>query len=474
MRSVWAKRIGASAVWMAGLGACGGGGSGSSPGPGPAPVTTPAATAESVVWDRWTPYVIAQGSTEPVLYEVAVSGTVTSGVTLTSGDKTMVLHDDGANGDLAARDGIWSASIDPAIVFARNSPGRVHRPFVGPLRVNGGTDSYNVIAEVFGSALPVVPVYPVDEGGQETDYVVNYVATPAQLLQPDREYWARRFYAKHGDDYDFVQVVVIGGRRGNRSHSTVRNPVEGIGLQLFDRSADAGSKGRLLGITLYPMPAGFDGAEKTFAHELGHQWINYLPGTVFTRAQPHWPQGSIGANIMGANIAGSNVGGDHPYLYEPNAGGYLLKPAPPGQASVFNMMELYMMGLASAAEVPEYVVLKDQARRVDAGTQLAAADVQVIRVADVIAAAGPRKPDASSAQRHFRIATIVVSGRPLDAREMSFYDFFARRAEATTILHCAALLVDGPCYPWHLATGGRSTMTAKIRGPAGTYASTMR
>lgn len=456
------KRAAALILLIAGASGCGGGGSGAPPGPAPAPSAIPSATAEDVTWDRWTPYVIPEERTEPVLYEVAISGSVTGGVTLAAGDKTVNLNDEGTQGDRVASDGIWSARIDAAAILARNTPERVHRPFVGRLRVNSGNDFYNVFAEVFGASMPIVPVFQVDEGGQETDYVANYVGTAAQLLQPDRQLWARRFYAKHADDYDFVQVVMVGGRRGNRSYGSVRNAVEGIGKPLVDRSAEAGSKGRLLGIALYPMSSGFDAAEKTFAHEIGHQWINFLPGAVFNPAQPHWPQGSVGANIMGSNLVGG-VGGDHPYVYEPNAGGYQLKAAPPGQTSVFNMMELYMMGLASAAEVPEYVVLRDQARHVGVGTQLSASDVQVIRIADVVAAAGARKPDASVAQRHFRIATVVVSERPLDAREMSFYDFFARRAEASTVLPCAVLLGEGQCYPWHLATGGRSTMTARIR-----------
>lgn len=465
MREIRKWQLGASAAALAIiLAACGGGGgSAGADGPTPAPIGGgPGATAENVTWDQWTPYVIPHDRTEPVLYEVAISGTVKGQVSI-AGDNDIVLRDDGSNGDRVSGDGIWSALIAPSVVLARNTPARVHRPFIGQLKVSGTQGAFNVFAEVSSAAMPVAPVHPVDEGGQETAHVVNYVATRAQLAQPDRNFWARRFYQKHGDDFDFVQVVLVAGRRDNRSYSSLRNAVVGIGKPLVDNSAQAGSKGRLLGVALYPMPSGFDPADKAFAHEIGHQWINFLPGAPFNAAQPHWPQGSIGANIMGANLPGTQVGGDHPFVYEPAAGGYQIKAAAPGQTSVFNLMELYMMGLVLPVDVPDYVVLKDQKRAVSAGTQLADSEVQIIRIADVIAAAGVRKPDAMSAQRHFRVATIVVSERPLNALEMSFYDFFARRAEATTTLPCAVLLGEGTCYPWYLATGGRSTMTSRLR-----------
>ncbi|HEU4852763.1 MAG TPA: choice-of-anchor X domain-containing protein [Telluria sp.] len=449
---------------LATLAGCGGGNGATAGGPVPVPAGAGGNVRPDVMWDRWTPYVIPHERTEPVLYEVGIVGNTTGAVTLALSNSggNVALNDDGAGGDRIARDGVWSARIDAATVLARNAPTRVHRPVIGFLKVPGAEADFNVFAEVFSATLPVVAVRPLDQGGQETDYVANYVGTADQLLQPDRNHWARRFYATHGDDYDFLHVVMVSGRRSNRSHVRVRNAVEGIGQGLFDQSAAAGSKGRLLGVSLYPMSTGFDPAEKAFAHETAHQWIQYLPGVPFAQASPHWPAGSVAANVMGFSMAGG-VGGDHPFLYEPSGTGYVLKPAAPLQGATFNLMELYLMGLASASEVPDFVLLKDQSRQVGVGTQLSASDVQPMRIADVIAAAGPRKPDASAAQRHFRIATIVVSERALDARELSFFDFFARRAEATTTLHCAVLLGDGPCLPWHLATGARSTMTSKLR-----------
>lgn len=60
------------------------------------------------------------------LYEVAISGTVTGDVTLTSGEQTITLNDDGTSGDRTARDGIWSARNEAAARMAWTVPERMH------------------------------------------------------------------------------------------------------------------------------------------------------------------------------------------------------------------------------------------------------------------------------------------------------------------------------------------------------------
>jgi hypothetical protein len=52
----------------------------------------------------------------------------------------------------------------------------------------------------------------------------------------------------------------------------VRNDVLGTGLSVFDNSSTYGSKGRLQGISVFPISSLFDGAETAYQHELAHQW----------------------------------------------------------------------------------------------------------------------------------------------------------------------------------------------------------
>lgn len=423
----------------------------------------PVVIAPTVLRQRWTPYVIPETQAEPVLFEAQVSGK-TSAATLTIDGKVYPLRDDGAGGDLAADDGIWTVQLPAATVLAKNKPEWVNRPYVGALRVAGADGTYNVFAEVWTAAIGSARLYPVDLG-QETDYVVSYLARADQLTSLDPAFWAKRFYATHPDQFDFLNIVLVDGARDNRHHSMVRNAVSGIGAQRMDAGATFGSATRLMGYNVFPLSAFFDHGGVGFLHETGHQWINYLPMAPLAGGAPHWPKGSVAINVMGFSIPPNAQGGQYPYSFAPDSkGGYVVGEQNPEDLTTFNMLELYLMGLASAAEVPEYFALKDQAMDLRAGQVLGAADIVPVRVADIVAAAGPRVPDAASSQKQFRSATIILSERPLDGYAMALYDYFARRGEARTELDCSAGMVAGMrCKPWYLATGGRSTMSTRIR-----------
>jgi hypothetical protein len=320
-----------------------------------------------------------------------------------------------------------------------------------------------VFAEVWTAAIGTRPA-TVFAGGAETDYVVAYLATPQQMGSFDPAAWARIFYATHPDQFDFLNFVLVGGMRDNRHHSVVKNTVSGIGLGPLDNSASFGSAGKLIGISVFPLSALFDGGGKGFLHETGHQWINYLPIAPFAGASPHWPKGNVAINVMGFSIPPSGQGGEFLYSFSPDGkGGYLTGPANPDDETSFNLLELYMMGLAGADEVPDYFALRNQNQELVPGQLLGPGDITMIRMPDVVAAAGPRAPAVAASQKDFRSATIILSERPLDAYALGLYDYFARRGEARAELDCAEGLVTMRCKPWYVATRGRSTMTTRIR-----------
>jgi hypothetical protein len=454
-------------VALAGFAACGGGGGGAVP---TAPVTGtgggtagPGPVEADVVRQRWTPYVIPDSRTEPVLYEVVASGSPES-VTLSIDGTAYALHDDGRNGDLAAADGIWAVQLPASVVLAKNRPEWVNRPHIGALRLASQGAAFNVFAEVWTPSIGTAARYPVD-AGQETDYVASYLATADQLTHLDPAFWARRFYATHPDQFDFLNIVMVDGARGNRYHSIVKNTVSGIGLGPVDLGASFGSAGKLIGYSVFPIPSFFDHGGVGFLHETAHQWINFLPMAPLAGGTPHWPKGNLAINVMGFSIPPSGQGGEYPFSFVSDGnGGYVTGAANPEDLTTFNMLELYMMGLASPGEVPDYFALKDQGMALQAGQALPASQVDPIRIADIVARAGVRLPDAAGSQKQFRSATIILSERPLDATALSFYDYFARRGEATTVLDCSGGLVSGMrCKPWYLATGGRSTMQTRIR-----------
>src|SRR6185436_4411128 len=98
--------------------------------------------------------------------------------------------------------------------------------------------------------------------------------------------------------------------------------------------------------------------------------------------------------------------------------------------TTFNLMELYLMGLAAPTEVPTYFVLNDQNQTVSSGQTLTAGEITLVTMNDVIAAKGARVPNSTNSQKLFRTATIILSEQLLDPYALSFYDYFTRRAEA--------------------------------------------
>jgi len=260
------------------------------------------AQAPSVTRSWFTPTVVPETQTQPVRFEATVSPNAAS-VAFNYNSVNRPMFDNGTNGDLVAGDGTWTVLFTASEILSKNTAVRVFRPFIGQCTPAGGS-SFNTVAEAWTSAIGLRTVRPINATGQETDYVANYVATTAQLLNFDAKFWAQRFYQTHGDKYDFLNFVHIAGVRGNRYHVGVKSQVQGISTSTYDNSAQYGSAGRLLGYNTFPISSFFDGGEAAFSHETGHQWINFLQGTAFASGIPHWPKGNVAINVMGFSIGG--------------------------------------------------------------------------------------------------------------------------------------------------------------------------
>jgi len=419
-----------------------------------------ACTAAPNVFRSWfTPTVVPTNFTGMVRYEAEITGEPAS-VGFNYDGVSRPMRDDGSNGDRVAGDAVWTCLFTANEILSRNTANRVFHPIIGTCNP-AGAGAFNVVAEVWSSQMGLVPLRNVSATAQETDYVVNYLATKAQLANFNPVFWANRFYTNHGDNYDFLNFIHIAGVRGNRYHFHIRNSVQGIGLPLFEDSAVFGSAGRLQGGSVFPISSFYDGGGAGFAHETGHQWINFLSGA-FATGVPHWPKGNVAINVMGFTIGGG-VGGNYSYTFTSNgSGGYVVGPPVQTNLTTFNRMELYLMGLAAPAEVPAYFVLNDQNQNVSNGQTLTAGEISLVTVNDVIAANGPRVPDSTHSQKLFRTATIILSEQLLDHYAMSFYDYFTRRAEARQPHTYAEGLASSTGNPFYVATSGRAVMVTKI------------
>jgi hypothetical protein len=410
----------------------------------------------------FTPEVVPITYTQNVRFEATVTESPAS-VAFEYNGVDRPMYDDGTHGDRVAGDGIWTTLFPANEILSNLTPSWVYRPFIGYCKPAGSGLRYNIFAEIWTPDMGLVDVESLGPDVQQTDYLVNFTATTNQLMNFDAAYWANRFYALYGDKFDFLEFLHIAGERGNRYHFSVRNDVQGIGLNLFNNSAQYGSPGRLKGCTVYPLSSFFDFGETAFSHETGHQWINFLSGTPFGSGIPHWPEGDVAINVMGYSLPGG-VGGRYYYTFTPNSlGGFVVGSGNETNAQVFNSMELYLMGLVPPADVGTFFVLNNQNLDLTVGQTLLPSDVTLVTVTNVIAAFGQRLPTSANAQKVFRCATVVLSEQLLDAYAMSFYDWFARRGEAKQRLSYASGFSTGTCNPFYLATGGRAVMFSKLK-----------
>lgn len=301
---------------------------------------------------------------------------------------------------------------------------------------------------------------------QRSDYVVNIRHDDWTDDSLDLRESLPTFYRHLPDAYSFLVVNAVAGPSAIARYTPIRNRVEGIGEPnasglpidaegpLFDHATEYGASanGALLGVVeLYENH--FDLADQLLSHELGHAFANYLRGVQLADATESHFQLSTAAFGLMSGVAQHATDrmltplGDGTFRVDPRTpwGGY-------------NELELYLMGLADPAEVPDQLVFADASQEPTIGAVLHGPTTRVT-ISDVIAANGVRRPAWSGTPVTFRLATIVVSrGRLLTAAEMSYYDAMARRGEATTSFD------DGLQTPFTVNTRGRGVLRTRLDG----------
>ena len=162
------------------------------------------------------------------------------------------------------------------------------------------------------------------------------------------------FYEVFVDEYETLAVVSqtalltsAGGLRRN-----IRNEIAGIGLGLFDVTADYGSAGVLQGVEVYP-PGAWATAKATL-HQQAHQWGDYTRvwdqhGIVRQGHAPefHAPLLSPGAVVAGAVLESTRRVGDTSAIE---------RTIP---IVTFHPLTLYRMGLVDLADMRPLRVLVD-------------------------------------------------------------------------------------------------------------------
>jgi hypothetical protein len=151
-------------------------------------------------------------------------------------------------------------------------------------------------------------------------------------------------------------------------------------------------------------------------HEVGHRWSAYVYAQVdglpvSLGAWPHWAPGlqarvpfpyslPIEASTLGGGVWQDNLDGTYTQLRD----GYFVP------ATGYSYLDLYLMGLISAAEVPDFFILKNlvPVKKDISGRAVFRAERTKLTIQDVIAAQGPRSPDVDHSQRKFNTGVVVV------------------------------------------------------------------
>jgi hypothetical protein len=239
----------------------------------------------------------------------------------------------------------------------------------------------------------------------------------------------RRFYDGHADAFE--QLVVYTTRPLNPLGGSlafeinVRNDIAGIGLETLDRTAEWGSAGRLESVVFMDAVDSYrdvDGFE-ILGHEVGHRWLSRLSFRVaggssstalLGRGAVHW---SFFLDTDASVLEGNDI---------QDQGGGRFETV--DLARGFSPLDQYAMGLRAAAEVPPffYVDGADNFRpnrpykfssSPEAGVSFTGVR-RPVRIEDVVAAMGPRIPDASRAPRVLRQGYILVADRIALATEV--------------------------------------------------------
>lgn len=429
----------------------------------------PARGALTTPWFEWQPAVMPYNrpTSLPMVFTVRIEGGATSAqLTLSNGGGVVPLRDDGVAPDATAGDLVFSGNVAVQAILDRNTPERVHKPFIGSMQAfengvpSGGT--LNVFAFVMPPEAEAIPVTTVSATVRTTPWLIN-LRDDAFGTDFLHERVVTNAIANLGDRYEFAHVV-YGPRMyvRNRFHGRIRNSVTGIGLNTFDTGAAWGSAARLIGFSAFPNWSFYDMNGPGVLHETGHQWVNGLGG-IFTdpRSGSHFPIGTVGNAVMGISLAGG-PGGQLNCTFGGSSGAVTTTATP--QASSFNELELYLMGFRASFGAGFHFTDQTAIFNITqtpgwCNGQVLALATSNFTQASVTTAFGARSPSSATAPKRFKVLTAVAStGRTLGDTELRWLSYMALRAQDPGVRPYSEgfSATSGPNF--NAATGGVATL----------------
>ena len=288
------------------------------------------------------------------------------------------------------------------------------------------------------SNLPAATV-GITPGGLAPATLAAFTSAPAGVLGPVAEvfstidaldvvYAAQKFYQTHDDAYDFLAFYnadsISAGSGVVAYELTTRSTGKGYGDTPTDLGQSFGSPRRLQAVLnmgpvgQYPLnpnaqvPSRFPSGDTPLTllgHETGHLFLalvsvpnpyNPQDHPMLGRAQVHW---AFTFNSAASFLEGNQIRDDGP--------GASPRFTTTGTVDQYAELDQYLMGYRAPEEVsPTFVVLgadQPESRAPQVGVGFGGIPMAVT-ANDIIQAAGRRTPDSTVAQRHYRMAIVLI------------------------------------------------------------------
>ena len=288
---------------------------------------------------------------------------------------------------------------------------------------------------------------------------------------PDLEQLACRVIDNLGDKFDFMvfnnEFEVDSQEGGSGVWTYVEIPGTGAG---WERELPCGP-GRMKALLARPISmnqfddgSDLEGLVTLVAHEFGHVWsarLSYSKGgrresLVDDICRCHWrfelhtpaPFPPRGRQDAGSNMSDSPPGRTHGggFWYE-NADGTFTPGRVHPMESGPSWLDLYVMGLADAREVPDMFILRNLTPLND-GSGAYRGEKETVTIEQIVAAEGPRVPSAGESQKVFNGGFVYLVERGQEP--------------AADLLQMHAKFIGEMRDRWLGITGGRSRITAVV------------
>lgn len=278
------------------------------------------------------------------------------------------------------------------------------------------------------------------------------------------------FYATHGDDYDFLYLFVPDENFSIRGRylPVAERVVMTLGVFRRGLTSVASRRPRLRAVIVLALnPRGIGGPT---LHETMHHWGQYLgliAPSLGLSAFPHWGEVGVRGQLGGFDptrlrcLAPAGAG---PPDCERAPDGRFQVIVPPfgkvangGDGVPYAPLELYLMGLVPAAEVPVLPILVEP--RLDPRSGGAAyhlydvAGVRMLTVAEIVTAMKGERPEATANDRALRGGFVLVTPAVAVPADLERIATWARRFGAVE---------SAPWFSFCAATGGRATMRTDL------------